>query len=222
MAAPFPLPPDHDPAARGGRGARPPALTIVPVLPLHADRHARPEDDWGRLLLAVAACQDREAFARLFDHFAPRIKRHLMLGGSPEVQAEELAQEAMVSVWRKAALFDPGQAAASTWIFTIARNLRVDLLRRRQGVDAGDEAFDFDVLQSEEPAADEQLHAARQCERLRAALAQLPAEQQQVLRLSYFDDEPHARIATELGIPLGTVKSRMRLAVAQLRRLMER
>lgn len=192
------------------------------VVPFNRERAARPDDGWGACICAVADRQDREAFGRLFGHFAPRIKRHLMQCGSPEVQAEELAQEALVAVWRKAAMFDPAQAAASTWIFTIARNLRVDLLRRRQGLESGGEDFDFDTLDSGEPAAEERLHAARQSERLHGALAQLPPEQQQVLRLSYFDDEPHARIATELGIPLGTVKSRVRLAVAQLRRLLDR
>jgi len=219
MAAPLPQTPLPRPASRGDGTPRAPALTVVPLDP---DRSPRPEKDWSRLLCAVAERQDRQAFAQLFAHFAPRIKRHLMQCGSLEVQAEELAQEALVAVWRKAALFDPALSAASTWIFTIARNLRVDLLRRRQGLETADEAFDFDMLEGDEPAADERLHASRQSERLRGALAQLPDEQQQVLRLSYFDDEPHARIATELGIPLGTVKSRVRLAVAQLRRLLER
>ncbi|HSD39851.1 MAG TPA: sigma-70 family RNA polymerase sigma factor [Rhodocyclaceae bacterium] len=195
-----------------------PALTVVPSDP---ERSPRPEDDWAGLLCAVAERQDHEAFARLFTHFAPRIKRHLMLGGSPEILAEELAQEALVAVWRKAAMFDPLQAAASTWIFTIARNLRVDLLRRRQGIEPLDAPFDFDMIEADEPAADERLHAARLSERVRSALVQLSPEHQQVLRLSYFDEEPHSRIAVELGIPLGTVKSRVRLAVAQLRRLLE-
>ncbi len=192
------------------------------VVPLDPERAPRADDDWGACICAVADRQDREAFSRLFGHFAPRIKRHLMQCGSPEIQAEELAQEALITVWRKAALFDPAQAATSTWIFTIARNLRVDLLRRRRGLESGGEDCDFDALESEEPAADERLHLLRQSERLRGALAQLPPEQQQVLHLSFFEDEPHARIATALGIPLGTVKSRVRLAVAQLRRLLDR
>jgi RNA polymerase sigma-70 factor (ECF subfamily) len=197
-------------------------LTLVPLNP---ERLLRGDDDWGAALGAVGQRQDREAFARLFAQFAPRVKRYLMQGGSPEVQAEELTQEALAMVWRKAALFDPDQAAASTWIFTIARNLRVDALRRRQGLEAapgaGEEAFDFDLLHVDEPAADVRLDAERLNVKLRGALAQLPREQLQVLRLSYYDDEPHARIAAVLGIPLGTVKSRMRLAVAQLRRLLE-
>jgi len=205
----------------GVEAARSRSTPLMTIVPLHPDRGARPGDPWAEALGAIAARQDREAFARLFGHFAPRVKHYLMQGGSPESQAEELAQEALAAVWRKAHLYDPAHAAASTWIFTIARNLRTDLLRRRQGIEAPDEAFDFDRIESEAPSAEEQLHAARLQESLRAALARLPAEQQRVLRLSYFDEEPHARIAAELGIPLGTVKSRVRLAVAQLRRLLE-
>lgn len=220
MARPLHQPQPADAASSGAEGPRQPQLTVVPIDP---ERSARPADDWAALLCAVAEYRDAAAFARLFAHFAPRIKRHLMQGGSPEAQAEELTQEAMAAVWRKAGLFDPAQAAASTWIFTIARNLRVDLLRRQSGGERLDEAaFDFDALEDDAPAAEERLHAARLQERLRGALAQLPPEQRQVLRLSYFHDEPHARIATELGIPLGTVKSRVRLAVAQLRRLLDR
>lgn len=217
MAASPPRSAASAPAALGRRAALP-ALTIVPFPPAAAEPAA---DPWAALLRAVAEQADREAFARLFAHFAPRVKRFLMQGGSPEVQAEELAQEAMVAVWRKAPLFDAAQGAASTWIFTIARNLRVDALRRRQGIEAPEEVFDFDLLPSEAPEADERLHAQRLAARLHGALAALPSEQQQVLRLSYFEEEPHSRIAAELGIPLGTVKSRVRLAVAQLRRLLE-
>lgn len=192
------------------------------VVPLDPDRAARPDDGWSDRLVTVARHQDREAFARLFAHFAPRVKRFLMLAGSSQAQAEELAQETMAAVWRKASLYDPARAAASTWIFAIARNLRVDSLRRNRADAAGDECFEADLLEADQPAAEDALHAARLNERLRGALAQLKPEQVQVLRLSYFDDEPHARIAAVLGIPLGTVKSRIRLAVAQLRRLLER
>ncbi|NKI97511.1 sigma-70 family RNA polymerase sigma factor [Rhizobacter sp. SG703] len=196
-------------------------MTLVPSNPEQAR-----DDDWGSVLTDVATRQDRAAFARLFAHFAPRVKRYLMQCGSPDVLAEELTQDAMAAVWRKATLFDPGRAAASTWIFAIARNLRVDALRRRQGLEsrADDDvgAFDFDQLESDQPSPEDHLETQRLNQRLHGALARLPPEQLQVLRLSYFDDEPHVRIAAELGIPLGTAKSRVRLAVAQLRRLLER
>jgi len=219
MAAPLLRLLTHADAAPA-RGVRtPPALTVVPIDPTRSS--SRPDAAWDEAIRAVAQRQDREAFARLFAHFAPLVKRFLMHGGAAEVQAEELAQEAMAAVWRKAALFDPGRAAASTWIFTIARNLRVDAARRRQDFEPAPDEYDFDLLEADEPAVEDRLHAAQLSGRLREALARLSVDQQRVLRLSYFEDEPHSRIAAELGIPLGTVKSRMRAAVEQLRRLLE-
>ncbi len=191
------------------------------IVSLDTRRDPRPGDDWAGALCAIAERQDREAFGRLFGHFAPRLKRFLMQGGSPDAQAEELAQEALAAVWRKAATFDPARAGASTWIFTIARNLRVDLLRRGHGMEQADDAFDFEQVEADEPPCEDQVHAARQGERLRGALALLSPEQQQVLRLSYYEDESHSRIAAVLGLPLGTVKSRVRMAVLQLRKLMD-
>ena len=177
-----------------------------------------PSESFDDLLLAVAQ-GERAAFATLFEHFAPRLKAWLMRSGSSDTQAEELAQEALVKVWRKAAQFDPAQAGASTWIFTIARNLRVDHLRRQglpmQELDEGALAELPDLA----PPPDEALHAQRRERHVRAALGQLTVEQAQVIQLSYFDDQPHARIAETLGIPLGTVKSRIRLALNHLRRL---
>lgn len=194
-------------------------MTVVPIDP---ERRSLPAESWEDALRALSEHGDKKAFAQLFAHFAPRVKSFLMRAGSPEIHAEELAQDVFVTVWRKAALFDASRASASTWIFTIARNLRVDALRRAKGFDAPGDEVDLDLVEADEPRVDERLHAARESERLRGALAQLPAEQQQVLRLAYFDDESHSRISSELGIPLGTVKSRVRLAVAQLRRMLER
>lgn len=177
-------------------------------------------ENFDEILLAVAQ-GERAAFATLFAHFAPRLKTWLIRSGSSDTQAEELAQEALVKVWRKAAQFNPAHAGASTWIFTIARNLRVDLLRR-QG--APMQELDENALAELPDLAappDEALHAQRRERKVRAALAQLTTEQAQVIRLSYFDDQAHAQIAAALGIPLGTVKSRIRLALNQLRRLID-
>jgi RNA polymerase sigma-70 factor (ECF subfamily) len=177
--------------------------------------------EMGELLQAVALAQDRQAFAVLFRHFAPRVKSYLMRGGSPEGLAEELAQETMISVWRKAALFDPRHAGVSTWIFTIARNLRVDHFRRHGHTLVDGEDHGSDDMPDPAPALDEQLRAERRERSVREAMSQLSAEQAQVLRLSFYEELPHARIAHDLGIPLGTVKSRVRLAVNHLRRLLD-
>jgi RNA polymerase sigma-70 factor (ECF subfamily) len=176
-----------------------------------------------RWMLAVAQGADRQAFACLFEHFAPRIKGFMLRGGCAPTLAEEIAQEALVTVWRKAALYRPGQAAVSTWVYTIARNLRIDLHRRQAGVVELDEPV-LQALEHEADAAperpEEQLWSGQLQQRVRQALAQLPAEQAQVVRLSFFEEQAHGEIARMLGLPLGTVKSRIRLAVAQLRRLL--
>jgi len=170
-----------------------------------------PED----LLHRVAVSQDRAAFQSLFTHFAPRIKAYLLRGGAPAQQAEDLAQEAMLTVWRKAALFDPAKASAATWVFTIARNLRIDMIRRARhpGFDPADPA----LLPQELLAPDAILQSLQDTASLRRVLETLPPDQAEVVSLFFFADEPHSRIAEQLGIPLGTVKSRIRLALARLR-----
>jgi RNA polymerase sigma factor (sigma-70 family) len=174
---------------------------------------------------AVASRGDRQAFAVLFKYFAPRLKAFLMRAGSSADVAEELAQETMVCVWRKASTFDPGRARLSTWVFTIARNLRIDHHRRQRHAvaDGGADLAGGEPEQLVDTAAplDEQLGAARRERRVRHALAQLSEEQALIVRLSFFEEQPHSRIARELGIPLGTVKSRVRLAVQHLRGLLE-
>lgn len=166
-------------------------------------------------LRRIAEARDRAAFQELFEHFAPRVKAYAMKLGASAQGAEDLAQEAMLTVWRKAGLFDPARAAASTWIFTIARNLRIDLLRRERlmRLDGGDPS----LAPESEPDAGEGFEARQDGEALARALATLPAEQSQIVMLSFFSDKPHSQIAEELNIPLGTVKSRLRLAMARLR-----
>lgn len=177
------------------------------------------QDRLHRLLRAVADDRDRVAFKELFAHFAPRLKSYLQRGGAAPQVAEDVTQEAMINVWRKAAHFDPAKAAASTWIFTIARNARIDHLRRqnRPEPDVNDPAF----LQQPEPSPIERISQEQEAARLRAAVARLPDEQQAVLKLAFFEDKAHAAIATELALPLGTVKSRIRLALKRIRSVFE-
>ncbi len=165
-------------------------------------------------LRAIAEDADRAAFAQMFSYFAPRVKAYLLRLSLPPAQAEELAQEAMLTVWRRAGQFEPASMGAAAWVFTIARNLRVDAARRARL--AGPNAEPADAPDPT-PWADAQLDTARQADRLRAALTTLPPEQAAVVQMAFFDDRPHAQIERELGIPLGTVKSRLRLAMARLR-----
>lgn len=166
------------------------------------------------LLLAVGQSQDIEAFETLFRYYAPRLKAYMSRGGG-SASAEELMQETMVAVWKKAALYDASKGAASTWIFSIARNLRIDAYRRerRPEFDINDPAF----VPDDAPAADTALSAFEDAGRVREALATLPPDQAGVLKLAFFEDLSQSAIATALGLPLGTVKSRMRLAFAKLR-----
>ena len=176
---------------------------------------------WGRLIRSIATHQDRSAFAALFQHFAPRIKTFMQRSGSSEARAEELAQETMLAVWRKALLFDPASAGAATWVFTIARNLRIDAYRReRRGgvVETTDIAIEFQVDESPQP--DARLASSQTEARVQTALAALSEEQKRVVELSFFEEKAHAEIATILDIPLGTVKSRLRLAMGRLRNLL--
>ncbi|KQY99606.1 hypothetical protein ASD45_01450 [Pseudolabrys sp. Root1462] len=173
--------------------------------------------DYAQLIAAVAKHRDRGAFSALFDHFAPRIKAYLMRAGAGEALADELAQEALLAVWRKADTFDGARATAATWIFTIARNLRTDRFRKEwRHVPVGDDLPDT-IDQAMAP--DESLSDAERGERVRDALRLLPPEQVKVIELSFFEDQPHAEIARTLGIPLGTVKSRIRIAMTKLRDL---
>jgi len=205
-------------AAPAAAGA--PRLTVVTP---QRGRGAMPTSEELNELVRAVANGDRQAFAVVFKHFAPRIVTYLVRGGTPLATAEELAQEAMVVLWRKAASFDPARAGVSTWLFTIARNLRIDRHRRGgDSDDAGDGAeADLDAHSDPAPSPDEQLDARQREGRIRAALRRLSPEQARVLHLSYFAESPHAEIARELDIPLGTVKSRIRLAMINLRRLID-
>ncbi len=173
-----------------------------------------PGPDMSDLLSEVGRTHDIDRFEVLFRHFAPRVKAYMARSGSPGA-AEELMQETMVSVWNKAAMYDPAKGAAATWIFSIARNLRIDAWRRERHpeFDEQDPAFQ----PAPEPAADNRLEIAQSAAQVRAALGALPPDQAEVLRLAYFEDSSQSAIATALGVPLGTVKSRMRLALAKLR-----
>lgn len=169
--------------------------------------------DWSSCITAIAKDRDRQSFAALFAHFGPRLKSYFLRLGTPAGAADDLMQETMLTVWRKADRFDPARAAASTWIFTIARNLRIDMHRRARGPLAPE---DLDGGETPLQPGEHMLLAERET-RVRAALSVLSAEQADVIRMAFFEERSHSQIAAALGIPLGTVKSRVRLAMARLR-----
>lgn len=208
LAYPFP-----ESRSRNGRRPVPVLVWCNPVPPGVMTPQA---NENAQFVLAVAARRDRESFRALFLYFAPRVKSYFLHRGMAAQLADELAQETLLVVWRKAERFDPTRGSASTWIFTIARNLRIDQLRRTG-------KLPDDYRPEEETAASpgDEYCAAERDGRIGQALKGLPADQAEVIRLSFFEEKPHPAIAAELGIPLGTVKSRLRLAMNRLRAALE-
>jgi RNA polymerase sigma-70 factor (ECF subfamily) len=177
------------------------------------ERASADEQNWTALLIAVRDRQDKAAFAALFRHFAPRVKGFLMKSGMSAALAEECAQDVLATLWQKSHLFDPTRASVATWVFTIARNRRIDAARRA----ARPEPEDLPWGPEAEPDQQEALEMAQETERLGAALALLPEAQRALIEKAYFGELTHTEIAAETGLPMGTIKSRIRLALDKLR-----
>lgn len=167
------------------------------------------------VMQAVISRRDIVAYEEIFKHFAPRVKSYMMKLTPNSQQAEELMQEAMITVWHKADRFDPEKGTLSTWIFTIARNLRIDAIRRekRPEFDPKDPLF----IPDDAPHADSAIILQQSADELKRALDELPSEQSVLLKMSFYEDISQSAIAAKMNIPLGTVKSRMRLAFEKLR-----
>jgi RNA polymerase sigma-70 factor, ECF subfamily len=191
--------------AKGASQARPAGETLA-----DADR-----EHFADLLVAVATRQDRTAYAELFGYYAPRVKSYLLRLGADNGQAEEIAQDVMVTVWRKAALFDRRQASVSTWIFRVARNRRIDVFRRNKRPDLDPE--ETMILPAGVDAPDARVEAMETETRVREAMKDLPEEQLALLRLAFYEGLSHREIADKLDVPLGTVKSRIRLAFGKMK-----
>ena len=176
---------------------------------------ASQRENFNKLLVELASNRDKEVFSELYSYFAPRLKSMLMGTGTDPETAEEVAQEAMISVWRKCGMYDSKKASASTWIFTIARNLRIDRFRseKRPEFDANDPS----LVPESEPLADDQLIVSDRQVVVKNAIAQLPDEQKAVITLSFVEGLSHQEISDRLDLPLGTVKSRLRLSFEKLR-----
>ncbi len=171
------------------------------------------------LLQRIAQDQDAQAFEELFVQYAPRVKSILVKQGTDPATAEELAQETMMTVWRKAGLYAEARGSVATWVFTIARNLRIDRLRKHSSMRQVDE--DLTLFESNDLALDEVVSRSQEQERVREALSCLPKEQRTIIELSYIQGLSQREIAEQLSVPLGTVKSRMRLAYSRIRNALQ-
>jgi RNA polymerase sigma-70 factor (ECF subfamily) len=187
----------------------------------HVESGGKRTDEWSECLTLIGRNEDRAAFTRLFRHFAPLMKAFALSGSTLSANhADELVQEVMLKVWQKAGAFNAERAAASTWIYTIARNSRTDLFRRLQKFDTPLSADDVSGSEESEEAF-MVLHQKRSRDRIRALINELPNDQAQILAKVYMEGKSHSEVAGELDIPLGTVKSRVRLALQKLQLRLE-
>jgi RNA polymerase sigma-70 factor (ECF subfamily) len=171
------------------------------------------DTDWADAMLRVRNARDEAAFADLFRHYAPRVKAFLMKSGASAAQAEDCMQDVMATVWNKAHLYDPARASVATWVFTIARNRRIDAIRRARRPEPEDLPWGPEA----EPSQVDALVLQQESRRLGAALAVLPQAQRALIERAFYGDLSHSEIAAETGLPLGTIKSRIRLALDRLR-----
>lgn len=195
-------------------------LKLVPPSEPGLHTESLRDDNWSNLLVTVGDNQDKQAFIDFFQHFAPMIKGYFLGRSGPSLSAsmaDELIQEVMLKVWQKAGQFDPNKSSASTWLFTVARNTRIDMFRRQA-------KHNLEVLETEDLwAADEnespvsQLQQRRDQQLIKESIEQLPDEQALVVRKIYFEGKTHLSVSEELQLPLGTVKSRLRLALARMK-----
>jgi RNA polymerase sigma-70 factor, ECF subfamily len=201
--------------------------TLAPEAPV-APRRARSESDvtpdtdtapayseqtvW---MLAIRDQRDKQAFKRLFDHYAPRLKGFVMRAGAPKAQAEDIVQDVMLTVWRKAHLFDPSRAQVSSWIYQIARNRQIDVIRKEAR--PVPEALKAEDEDRDEGDAGQVLALEQETDMLRQALDKLAPAQREMIERAYLGELTHTEIRDATGLPLGTIKSRIRLGLERLR-----
>ncbi|WP_372835203.1 sigma-70 family RNA polymerase sigma factor [Pontibacterium sp.] len=189
--------------------SKPPGDDVEKVVTINRDQSASQE--WTRLLAQFAETRDKAVYVELFSHFAPKVKAYIVRLGLTDATADELMQEAMLAVWNKAHLYNPSKAAASTWIFTLARNQSIDWMRRQKYPEY--EFEDWHAGEDEGDAGEQSVLSDRVAE----AIKTLPENQAQVIYMSFFEGRSHQEIADRIGIPLGSVKSRIRLAADKLK-----
>jgi RNA polymerase sigma-70 factor (ECF subfamily) len=199
--------------------------SLIPDTQASMTRQEIANNNWEEALTFVALQRDRSAYAELFSYFAPRLKAFGMKMFGNEQQALEMVQDTMLNVWKKAALFDASRGCASTWIFTIARNVRFDMLRKKQSrkddVSADDLWLNGEYPEPEADTDASQWDTQLLMEKLAPHFASLPPAQREVMERVYLQEKSHQEVSDELAIPLGTVKSRIRLALDRLREALD-
>jgi len=199
------------PASRGHTGRRSSAESFRQL------NEVSRKTEWTSHVVRIRDHRDQSAFAELFDFFAPRVKSFLMRAGADPSLAEECTQEVMATLWQKAHLFDPSRASVSTWVYTIARNKKIDQLRKQRRPEPEDLAWG----PTEEPDQADVMAFQEDSEQLGRAIAALPEKPRDLIEKAYFGDLSHSEIAEATGLPLGTIKSRIRLALERLRHTMK-
>ncbi len=177
--------------------------------------------DWPELVFKIAKTRDKQAFGIVFDYFAPRLEVYLKRLGLDANAAEEVCQDTMIALWHKAALFDPAKSSLATWLYRIARNRRIDIARRDRLVFFDPTDLSFTETADETPSVDSLMDGKFKEDCVQQALKFLPAEQADLIHMAFYASMTHADIAIKTGLPLGTVKSRIRLAFTKLRRALE-
>lgn len=206
----------EDVTVNADAGARLRRLSTNVKTRVQMQERAAANEDWIALMEKVRDQKDRAAFATLFQHFAPRVKAFLIKSGAAESLAEECTQDVMATLWTKAQMFDPTRASVSTWIFTIARNKKIDALRKMRRPEPEDLPWGPEA----EPDQADVMALRQESERLKTAINELPEKQRELIERAYFGDLSHSEIAEITGLPLGTIKSRIRLALERLRHAM--
>lgn len=171
-------------------------------------------------MTAIAERADRAAFAQLFARYAPRVKAHLKARGAATGAAEELTQEVMLMVWRKARLYDANRGGLPAWLYTISRNCLYNRMRGEQRREA-DAPVETPEPGDGASSGEELLMALERQRALTVCLQKLPPEQREILEQAYWRGQTLQACAEERKIPLGTVKTRVRLALQHLRELMK-
>ena len=172
------------------------------------------------LLLTVSKTGDRNAFSILYEHYAPRVKSYLLRGGATLSEVEELVQEVMFRIWKRASSYNPSRASVSTWVFTIARNLRIDRIRKMKHVDV--DPSDPALVAAKAPSPEMKTRQRERIQAVREELSSLPKPQAEILAAMYYQGTSQSQLASEMDLPLGTVKSRVRLATKAMRSSLNR